>query len=57
MMLSTGISMQSIAGQIGTYESRGHGGKRVHIKGNGSARVKRAATKAKNVRRHRAACR
>lgn len=35
---------------------RGKGGKRPHRVGNGSRRVKRAAMKARNVDRHKAAC-
>lgn len=56
-MLGQGMSMPTISGQIGPYKSRGKGGKTPHSKGNGSARIQRAAIKAKNVRRHRAACR
>lgn len=40
---------------LGSYESRGKGGKAPHRKGNGSARVKRAACKARNVARNRRA--
>ena len=42
---------------LGTYESRGKGGKRPHSKGNGSVAVRRAALKRRNQHRHRAACR
>ena len=43
--------------ELGTYESRGKGGKRPHSKGNGSVAVRRAALKRRNQQRHRAACR
>lgn len=56
-MLDCGMSMPIIREQTGPYKSRGKGGKTPHSKGNGSARIRRAAIKAKNVRRHRAACR
>lgn len=42
---------------LAPYESRGKGGKQPHKKGNGSARSKRAATKARNVQRYKEACR
>lgn len=56
-MLAQGMSMPTISGEIGPYKSRGKGGKSPHSRGNGSARVQRAAIKATNRRRHRAACR
>lgn len=52
-----GLAQQAALSKIGDYESRGKGGKEPHRRGNGSIKVKRAARKARNVRRHRAACR
>lgn len=49
-------AQQAALGAIGPYKSRGKGGKRPHTKGNGSAKVRRAAVKARNVRRDRRAC-
>lgn len=43
--------------ELGTYESRGKGGKRPRSKGNGSVAVRRAALKRRNQQRHRLACR
>ena len=40
---------------LGPYVSHGKGGKTPHRKGNGSARGRRAAVKASNVRRNRRA--
>ena len=49
-----GASMMQNA--YAAYTSRGHGGKRAH-RPTGISACKRAARKARNVRRHRAACR
>lgn len=49
-------SMQKVAlSQIGPYESRGKGGK-APSRRVGTKACQRAARKARNVRRHRAAC-
>jgi hypothetical protein len=61
MMALVSAAMASAAPQaalanIGPYVSRGKGGKRPHRTGNGSAHIKRMATKARNVQRHRRAC-
>lgn len=51
------LQQQMALQALGTYESRGKGGKRPHSKGNGSVAVRRAALKRRNQQRHRAACR
>lgn len=54
MALAAPLQREALA-KIGPYESRGKGGKSPsrHV---GTKAHKRAATKARNVRRHRAAC-
>lgn len=54
--VTSGLSASMVAPTC-RYESRGKGGKRPVSAGNGADRVKRAARKARNVRRHREACR
>lgn len=51
------LQQQLALQNLGTYESRGKGGKRPHSKGNGSVAVRRAALKRRNQQRHRLACR
>ncbi len=54
--MSLAPAMQQVAlSQIGTYESRGKGGKSPHRR-TGVKAAQRAARKARNVRRHRQAC-
>ncbi len=51
---ANGMSLARI--EAAKYTSRGHGGKRPY-RPTGISACKRAARKARNVRRHRAACR
>ncbi len=57
--MSLGPAMQAMAlAKIGTYESRGKGEGRSNRRAPGAQMANiRAARKARNVRRHRAACR
>jgi hypothetical protein len=48
-------TQQKELASLGPYVSRGKGGKKPAVSGNGSARVQRNATKRRNVRRNRLA--